>query len=72
MPAIIRPYLSGRVKTLHPAVHGGILAIRDKPEHMAAIAQHNIGTIDLVSFAGGLLPKLETVPGEIAPGNIEA
>ncbi|PNW75704.1 hypothetical protein CHLRE_12g537581v5 [Chlamydomonas reinhardtii] len=39
--------LDGRVKTLHPAVHGGILAIRDKPEHMAAIAQHNIGTIDL-------------------------
>ncbi|PNH08189.1 Bifunctional purine biosynthesis protein PurH, partial [Tetrabaena socialis] len=39
--------LDGRVKTLHPAVHGGILAIRDKPEHMSAIAKHNIGTIDL-------------------------
>lgn len=40
--------LAGRVKTLHPGVHGGILAVRDKPEHMAALAQHNITTIDLV------------------------
>ncbi len=43
------PSPPGRVKTLHPAVHGGILAIRDKADHMAAIAKHNIGTIDLVS-----------------------
>ena len=40
--------LDGRVKTLHPAVHGGILARRDLPAHMAALSQHNIGTIDLV------------------------
>ena len=40
--------LDGRVKTLHPAVHGGLLARRDLPEHMAAIAEHGITPIDLV------------------------
>jgi len=40
--------MDGRVKTLHPAVFGGILAVRDKAEHMAAIAEHNISPIDLV------------------------
>ncbi|MCX5767131.1 MAG: bifunctional phosphoribosylaminoimidazolecarboxamide formyltransferase/IMP cyclohydrolase [Gemmatimonadetes bacterium] len=40
--------LDGRVKTLHPAVHGGLLARRDLPEHMAAIAAHGIQPIDLV------------------------
>ena len=40
--------LDGRVKTLHPAVHGGLLARRDLPEHMAAIAEHGITAIDLV------------------------
>ena len=40
--------LDGRVKTLHPGVHGGILARRDLPEHMAAIAAHGIGPIDMV------------------------
>lgn len=40
--------LDGRVKTLHPVVHGGLLARRDNDEHMKAIAEHNIGTIDLV------------------------
>ncbi len=40
--------LDGRVKTLHPGVHGGILARRDMPEHLAAIAQHKIAPIDLV------------------------
>ena len=40
--------LDGRVKTLHPAVHGGLLARRDMPAHMAALAEHGIGTIDLV------------------------
>ena len=40
--------LEGRVKTLHPVVHGGLLARRDKPEHMEAIAKHNIKPIDLV------------------------
>lgn len=40
--------LDGRVKTLHPKVHGGILARRDLAEHMATIAQHDIPMIDLV------------------------
>jgi phosphoribosylaminoimidazolecarboxamide formyltransferase / IMP cyclohydrolase len=40
--------LDGRVKTLHPAIHGGILADRSKPEHLADIARHGIEPIDLV------------------------
>ena len=40
--------LDGRVKTLHPMVHGGLLAVRDDPEHAAAMATHGIGAIDLV------------------------
>ena len=39
--------LDGRVKTLHPKVHGGLLARRDVPEHMAALKEHDIATIDL-------------------------
>ena len=50
--------LDGRVKTLHPAVHGGLLARRDLPEHMEAIAKHGIGTIDLVAV--NLYPFRET------------
>ena len=40
--------LDGRVKTLHPKVHGGLLARRDVPEHMAALKAHAIDTIDLL------------------------
>src|SRR6185369_15709324 len=40
--------LDGRVKTLHPKVHGGLLARRDMPEHMAALKAHGIGTIDIL------------------------
>ncbi|MDR0458555.1 MAG: bifunctional phosphoribosylaminoimidazolecarboxamide formyltransferase/IMP cyclohydrolase, partial [Burkholderiaceae bacterium] len=40
--------LDGRVKTLHPKVHGGLLARRDMPEHMAALAKHGIDAIDLL------------------------
>ncbi|RYX97103.1 MAG: bifunctional phosphoribosylaminoimidazolecarboxamide formyltransferase/IMP cyclohydrolase [Comamonadaceae bacterium] len=40
--------LDGRVKTLHPKIHGGLLARRDFPEHMAAIQEHDIDTIDLL------------------------
>lgn len=40
--------LDGRVKTLHPKVHGGLLAVRAKKEHMEALKKHDIGTIDLV------------------------
>ena len=40
--------MDGRVKTLHPKVHGGLLAVRDDPEHARAMAEHAIGAIDLV------------------------
>ena len=40
--------LDGRVKTLHPTIHGGLLARRDVPAHMAAIAAHGIATIDIL------------------------
>jgi phosphoribosylaminoimidazolecarboxamide formyltransferase/IMP cyclohydrolase len=54
--------LDGRVKTLHPGVHGGILARRDKPEHLAELEKHGLATIDLV--VGGLYPFQETVARE--------
>jgi phosphoribosylaminoimidazolecarboxamide formyltransferase/IMP cyclohydrolase len=40
--------LGGRVKTLHPRIHGGILADRSKPNHLAALSEHDITAIDLV------------------------
>src|SRR5437868_5335896 len=40
--------LDGRVKTLHPAIHGGLLARRDLPEHMQALRAHGIDTIDIL------------------------
>ena len=40
--------MDGRVKTLHPAIHGGLLAVRDEPSHAAAMAEHGIGAIDLL------------------------
>jgi len=40
--------MDGRVKTLHPKVHGGLLALRDNPAHLAAMAEHGIGAIDLL------------------------
>lgn len=51
--------LDGRVKTLHPAVHGGILARRDKPDHLAELERHGLRTIDII--VGGLYPFQETV-----------
>ena len=51
--------LDGRVKTLHPKVHGGILARRDLAEHMDTIAAHDIGRIDLVVV--NLYPFQQTV-----------
>ena len=63
--------LDGRVKTLHPGVHGGILARRDVPAHMQALADHGIGTIDLV--ACNLYPFYATVtkPGVTFEEGIE-
>ena len=40
--------MGGRVKTLHPGIHGGILADKDTPEHLEALAKHGIRTFDLV------------------------
>jgi phosphoribosylaminoimidazolecarboxamide formyltransferase/IMP cyclohydrolase len=60
--------MDGRVKTLHPAVHGGLLAVRDDPEHVAAMHAHGIEGIDLVvvnlypfedvRFSGGDYPSI--------------
>jgi len=43
--------LDGRVKTIHPRIAGGILAVRSKPEHMRALAEHGIPRIDLVAVS---------------------
>ncbi|HUF52270.1 MAG TPA: bifunctional phosphoribosylaminoimidazolecarboxamide formyltransferase/IMP cyclohydrolase [Dehalococcoidia bacterium] len=51
--------LDGRVKTLHPAIHGGILARRDVPDHMKQLAEHKITPIDLVCV--NLYPFRETI-----------
>src|SRR5215208_1193801 len=51
--------MDGRVKTLHPKVHGGLLGVRDNPAHAAAMEQHGIAPIDLVVV--NLYPFLETV-----------
>ena len=51
--------MDGRVKTLHPKVHGGLLGVRDNPEHAAAMAEHSIGAIDLVVV--NLYPFAQTV-----------
>ncbi len=40
--------LDGRVKTLHPKIHGGLLALRNNPQHMQGLKEHNIGLIDMV------------------------
>src|SRR3990167_659547 len=40
--------LDGRVKTLHPKIHGGLLALRENKEHMVQLAQHGIDPIDMV------------------------
>ena len=51
--------MDGRVKTLHPKVHGGLLGVRDNPEHAAAMEAHGIAPIDLVVV--NLYPFLQTV-----------
>jgi phosphoribosylaminoimidazolecarboxamide formyltransferase/IMP cyclohydrolase len=51
--------MDGRVKTLHPKVHGGLLGVRDNPEHAAAMAEHEIEPIDVVVV--NLYPFLSTV-----------
>ncbi len=56
--------LDGRVKTLHPGVHAGLLARRDRPEHLAELSAHGLAPIDMV--VGGLYPFVETVTGGAA------
>src|SRR5438552_711781 len=51
--------MDGRVKTLHPKIHGGLLALRDNPEHAAAMREHDIKPIDLVCI--NLYPFEQTV-----------
>mgnify|MGYP001795703028 CR=1 FL=1 len=53
--------MDGRVKTLHPKVHGGLLALRDNPDHVAAMDTHGIGPIDLLIV--NLYPFEATVAG---------
>jgi phosphoribosylaminoimidazolecarboxamide formyltransferase/IMP cyclohydrolase len=54
--------MDGRVKTLHPRVHGGLLAIRDNAKHVAALREHGIEPIDLVVV--NLYPFAETIQRE--------
>ena len=54
--------MDGRVKTLHPKVHGGLLALRDNEEHVAALEKHQITPIDLVCV--NLYPFESTVADE--------
>jgi phosphoribosylaminoimidazolecarboxamide formyltransferase/IMP cyclohydrolase len=51
--------LDGRVKTLHPRIHGGLLALRSNPEHMRTLERHGIDTIDLVAV--NLYPFEQTI-----------
>jgi len=44
----VAEFLDGRVKTLHPVIHGGLLARRDRPDHLAALAERGIAPIDLL------------------------
>ena len=55
--------LNGRVKTLHPKIHGGILAKRDENAHMDALAEHGISTIDLVVINLYPFAKVLQTPG---------
>ena len=54
--------MDGRVKTLHPNVHGGLLALRDNPEHLASMETHGITGIDLLVV--NLYPFEDTVAGD--------
>src|ERR1700747_2422896 len=55
--------LDGRVKTLHPKVHGGILHVRDNPAHRAAVAEHGIAPIDMVVVNLYAFEKTAAKPG---------
>lgn len=63
--------LDGRVKTLHPGVHGGILHRRDVPEHVAAVAEHRIAPIDMVVVNLYAFEKTAAKAGVTTPELIE-
>ncbi len=63
----VAEFLDGRVKTLHPAIHGGLLARRDRPDHLAALAERRIAPIDLLVC--NLYPFAETVASGASPEN---
>ena len=66
--------LDGRVKTLHPKIHGGLLAVREKPEHMEQLKAHNIGLIDMAVvnlYPFGNVIKRENVGLDEALENID-
>src|SRR5262245_7831065 len=57
--------MDGRVKTLHPALHGGILARRDRPDDLAALEQHGLGLVDVVVV--NLYPFVRTAANRSTP-----
>jgi phosphoribosylaminoimidazolecarboxamide formyltransferase / IMP cyclohydrolase len=61
----VQEFLDGRVKTLHPAIHAGFLARRDRPDHLAALAERRIAPIDLL--ACNLYPFTQTVVSGASP-----
>ena len=61
----VAEFLDGRVKTLHPAIHAGLLARRDRPDHLAALAERRIAPIDLLVC--NLYPFAETAASGASP-----
>jgi phosphoribosylaminoimidazolecarboxamide formyltransferase/IMP cyclohydrolase len=61
----VAEFLDGRVKTLHPAIHAGLLARRDRPDHVAALAERRIAPIDLLVC--NLYPFAQTVASGAEP-----
>jgi phosphoribosylaminoimidazolecarboxamide formyltransferase / IMP cyclohydrolase len=61
----VTEFLDGRVKTLHPAIHAGLLARRDRPDHLATLAERRIAPIDLLVC--NLYPFAETVASGASP-----
>src|SRR5271163_3871194 len=61
----VAEFLDGRVKTLHPAIHAGLLARRDRPDHLAALEERRIAPIDLLVC--NLYPFAQTVASGASP-----
>ena len=56
--------MDGRIKTLHPKIHGALLGLRDNPEHVAAMREHHIEPIDMVVV--NLYPFKETIKRQVS------